>query len=270
MSKTLVGEKQPEAGLATVKTSTLAAREEVPEFLRDMRTTTGLEEMDRGDMILPRLAIAQSLSPALKKNNAKYIAGLEEGMLYNTVTRRIYGMSVTVVPILFSKMRIKFEDITKGGGILCTSPNAINGGRLHPSDCATCPHSQFGDNGDAPDCNNFMNYASILPNHDLEVIVVSMKSTALAVAKQWNSMLRMLRKPAFAKYYLIESVPETRNNNDFFNYRVTQKGFVNEELFRMGEQLHEQLRAQGIKVDLTDEDAGFNTSEMDDADTQGM
>ena len=62
----------------------------VPEYLRG-QGQKGLEEVGRDDMILPRLAIAQSGSPAFKKASRDRIEGLEEGDLYNTLTRVIYG-----------------------------------------------------------------------------------------------------------------------------------------------------------------------------------
>lgn len=260
--------KQAEKELVKVETGKLTQREEVPDFLKDVKGGTGLEAMEQGDMVLPRLAIAQSLSPAIKKNNSKYIEGLEEGMLYNTVTRRIYGTTVRVVPVLFSKMRIKFEEISKGGGILCISANGIDGGQLCPAGCARCEFSKFID-GVPPKCSNFMNYACLLPDEGMDLIVASMKSTAISVAKQWNSVMRLLNKPSFAKFYQISTVPETRNNNDYFNFKVEPKNFVTPEIYSFGTAMHEQLKAQGIKVDLEDEDlqdpTQFDTNQMGNA-----
>lgn len=258
------------------KTSDLAARhekpgqivkEEIPEYLQGVSNNAGLEDMEQGDMVLPRLAIAQTLSPALKKSGPKYIQGLEEGMLFNTVTRKIYGESVVVVPLLFSKMRIKFKPIAQGGGIVCQSLNGINGGVLHPEGCDTCEFSKFGSDGKAPECFKFFNYACILPDEGNDLLAVSMKSTAVAVAKQWNSMMRLTNKPAFAKSYSISSVPESKNGNDYHQFKVEPvKGFVPEEIFKFGNSLYEQLKSQGIKVDLEDEDlqdpTQFETANM--------
>lgn len=246
----------------------LAKHEEVPDFLRDVDRGLGLELMEQGDTVLPRIAIAQDLSPATKKNKPQFIEGLEVGMLYNTVTREIYGKNIYVIPVLFSKMRIEFEEMSKGGGILCTSMNGIDGGRKCPKGCAQCADSQFSADGLPPRCNNFMNYACILPNNGNTVAAISMKSTALAVAKQWNSNMRLLQKPAFSKMYLIESVPETRNNNDYFNFKVTPGSFVSKEIYDFGTGLYTQLKAQGIKVDLEDEDlqdTSFRPDNMEQA-----
>jgi hypothetical protein len=247
--------------------SAVANKEEIPEWLQDVKGQAGLEAMDQGDLVLPRLAIAQTLSPALNKSKPKYIEGLEVGMLYNTVTRRIYGPNVRVVPILFSKMRIKFKPISEGGGIVCQSLNGIDGGILHPSDCATCEHSQFKADGTKPTCYKFMNYASILPDEDKDLLAVSMKSTAVAIAKQWNSLMRMTGKPAFAKSYVISTVMETRNGNDFYNYKVEPSaGWVPKDIFDFGTELHENLKAQGIRVDVEDEEL----NDADNFDTENM
>jgi hypothetical protein len=262
--KTLEGKQE----LAQVKTAAITKREEVPEFMRDVDPSLGLEEMDRGDIVLPRLAIAQTLSPALKKSGPRYIPGLEEGMLYNTVTREIYGTNVKVVPIIFTKMRIYFKDIKDGGGIICQSLNGIDGGHLCPAGCAGCEHSQW-INNEAPDCNDFKNYACVLPEYENSIVVVSMKSTAIGVAKQWNAMMRMLRKPAFAKTYEIKTVEETKGNNTYQQWHVTQLNYVSQELYDAATGFYEQLKAHGVKVSLDDEDElqddSFNTNTMEGA-----
>ena len=43
------------------------------------------------DITIPRVDVLQALSPQRKKTNAEYIEGAEEGMLFNTVTKQLYG-----------------------------------------------------------------------------------------------------------------------------------------------------------------------------------
>ena len=139
------------------KTDTqLATAEQVPAYLQTTgRAAQGTEIMDREDYTIPRVALCQSNTPQRKTSDPNFIDGLNEGMFFNTVTSEIYGTSFTSVPLFFFKQRMYFKPMTEGGGIICQSANAIDGGRLNPQGCASCPHSAFKqDAKDArPGCN---------------------------------------------------------------------------------------------------------------------
>jgi hypothetical protein len=243
----------------------LAVQQEVPEYLKGLGRE-GLEEMDRSDFVLPRIAIAQTLSPALKKNKPQYIEHLEEGQMYNTVTKEIYGEDLFFIAVMFSKARILFEDINKGGGILCQSLNGINGGQLCPASCDACDKSKFLE-GNSPECNKFMNYPGFVLAKDKGSIrgmaAVSLKSTGVKIAKQWNSVIRLSNLPVYAKVYRVSVIEDSANNNDFWNYKIDPAGFTPEPLVNQCQNLYQSLKAQGVKVDLEDaDDSDFNTTEM--------
>lgn len=245
--------------------SSLAHQEEVPEYLRGLGRE-GQEEMGREDFVLPRIAIAQTLSPAINKKKPGYIQGLEAGQLYNTVTREVYGESIRFVPALFAKSRIYFEDINKGGGIICQSANGINGGQLNPASCDACENSRFID-GEPPKCNKFMNYPGFVVTDKGDVLgmaAVSMKSTSIGVAKNWNSLIRLSNLPTYGKVYRISVVEDSRDSNDFWNFKVEPLGFTPQALIESCRNLYESLRSQGVKVDLSEmaDEADFNTSSM--------
>lgn len=249
--------------------STLAKPTEVPEYLRGT-AGQGLEEMGREDILLPRIAVAQTLSRALNKKKPEFIEGLQSGDLYNTVTREIYGRKLHFVPVLFTKARILFEDINKGGGILCQSLNGINGGRLCPQGCAGCEKAAFID-GEAPECNLFMNYPGLVLNQKSKdeyeirgMAAASMKSTALKVAKQWNSLMRLGNLASFARVYEIGSVDDQKDGNDFWNFTVKPLGFTPKELFDAATEFYKQLKSSTIRVDASDDEdpTAFNAQDM--------
>lgn len=254
----------PEGKIVKQQNVGLANREQIPDYLQGSRGK-GLEDMGQRDLTLPRIAIAQTLSPALNKKKPQFIPDLEEGMLYNTITREVYGTKLKVVPIIFGKARILFEDINKGGGILCQSVNGINGGKLCPAGCLSCSKSAFTD-GEAPECNEFFNYPSMLPEHGGTIAVVSMKSKSIKVAKKWNSLMRMSGVAAYAIAWEISVVQDRQGENDFWNFEVERVGWAPKEIYLVGEQYYENLRAQGIKVDTSDlgaeQTTEFNTAEM--------
>ena len=75
---------------------------EIPDFMK--QGNRGAENVGTDDMIIPRIELIQALSPVRKKSDPAYIEGAEEGMLYNNVTRTLYGTEVTVVPVYYTNL----------------------------------------------------------------------------------------------------------------------------------------------------------------------
>src|SRR5688572_33313161 len=95
---------------------------ERPAFLKQGQSR-GFEAMEQRDITVPRLAIAQSMTPARKRGNPKYNPDLQEGQLFNSVSGEVYGDFVVATPLFFFKSRIMFRDLDKGGGVMCMAPD---------------------------------------------------------------------------------------------------------------------------------------------------
>ena len=102
--------------LATANAGEVVVSNDLPEWLQGKGDARGAENVTTDDMIIPRIELVQALSPARKKSDAAYIEGAEEGMLYNNVTRELYGEAVTVVPIYYTKQFLVWKDRKSGGG----------------------------------------------------------------------------------------------------------------------------------------------------------
>lgn len=230
----------------------------VPDFLKGYNEAKGFEEMGRDDVVLPRLIVCQALTPQRKKTHPNYIANLQDGDLFNSVSGDIYGGSVELIPVTFKKSRIYFRDLKDGGGILCQSSNSIDGGTICPT-CAECPNSQFGADGSTPVCSLFFNYpALVLPS--LTPIVVSLKATGLKVGKQWNARMKMLgKKPMYAAVYEFKTQEVNGNKGSYFVPVVTLKRFVNEPEFNTAMLFSQQIAGKVITTDQLDreEETGY-------------
>ncbi len=168
-----------------------------PAYLDDYGapgTPAGFEEVGPGDVKVPRLAVAQALTPQLDESNANHIPLLKKGDFFNTVTGDYFGPSVKIVPLLKFGNRIRFQDMDKGGGILCRSDDMIHGVGDNPVDgnCAKCPYAQFGSarggEGKGTACSEFMNFPALVLREgkvDIENTVIwSAKSSHIDAAKQ--------------------------------------------------------------------------------------
>lgn len=231
----------------------------IPEHLRSsVGTHAGLEEVGRDDVLIPRLCIAQSLSPQLKKNNEAYIEDLEVGDLFNSVTGEIYGQEVKVVPLFFFKQYIEFRDIKEGGGVIAMYPTQQD---------VPAEKLQFVE-GKSPAVTEFKNEMCLLVREgkSMEPIVVSFKSTGLKTARKWNSLMRGNNGlPAYSKFYSLEVVSRTKGSQEWEGMNVLPGEFVPADFFKAAEQYFVQLRASGVQVDT----AGLGDDERDAAEPTG-
>jgi hypothetical protein len=243
--------------------SALSTKEEIPEWLRSqIGHQEGMENVEQGDILIPRLGLCQALSPQKRKSHAAYIEGLNEGDLFNTVTQEIYGKEITIVSLFFFKNRIKYIDIDDGGGIDCISANGIDGGRISPDGCSICKFSTWGNGekddehgNDAPLCTLYHNFMAFIPKEN-SPIAISYKSTGLKLSKQLLSGVRMTRLPMYAKYWKVTVVDMRSGDNEWFEKKVIPGGFVEPELFESMKSNFEALKAANIKVDTTGEEEG--------------
>jgi hypothetical protein len=237
---------------------------DMPDFLKEKKGTRGTELIEGSDMTMPRLAICQSTNPQRKKTNAKYIEGLEEGDIFNSLTGNIYEKPVHIIPLFFYKSRILFKDIDEGGGVLCMSNDAIHCPLNHGG---ICLHNQWGQDGTPPECTELYNFAVIV-KETRELAVLSLKSTGIKAAKDLNSMIRMRKRDAFAGVYAINTVADKKHNQDFFAVTATNAGWNSDpELFKFCEEAYEALapKVKAGEIGMDVEGAESELSESDKA-----
>ena len=237
--------KEKKDQLATQSAGSLATKDR-PGFLQKQTGREGLEQIERADLVLPRLSICQSMSPQRKKSDPLFISSLEEGQFFNTVTNQIYGdKALRVIPLLFGKSRLYFRPFDDGGGLLCQSMNGKDGGVLSPT-CAACPKQAWGESGEKPACTLLYNYPSLLlPS--FELIVVSMKVTSLKAARQWNTLMRFRNAAAFAGVYELRAI-ETKNNfGTFFVFNVKPSRWANETEYNQAGEIYKSIQDQQVR-----------------------
>lgn len=218
-----------------------SALSEVPEYLRraDGEPPMGLENLERSDMTLPRLGLCQALSPQCSESDPKYIDGLQKGEFFNTITRENYGRKVQLTPLLFYKTRILFGPIDEGGGLRCQSPDNLIGIGEPGGTCIKCPLSQFGSarngEGKGTACNQFFNYAALIVNDGTVtpegLLVFSLKSSALKVAKDWNALIRIRNLDIFAGVYEVTSVERKNDVGRWYEPVINPAGNVSKATY---------------------------------------
>jgi hypothetical protein len=73
---------------------------------------------DSSEMQIPFIRILQAMSPQLKKREAQYIEGSEQGDMFNNVTMELFTgeEGITVVPCFQTTKYLEFIPREQGGG----------------------------------------------------------------------------------------------------------------------------------------------------------
>lgn len=216
--------------LATTNTST--ALEPAPaHFAKNDRR--GFEDTQQSDLLIPRLALAQALSPQVTEGDPNRIEGLKVGDLFNSVTKENYGRSVYIQLLRKMPLRaMEFRSIDDGGGV--ADPDV-------PLDDERLKWGNTGDKkADKPKATLFRDFlAVILPQR--EVIALSFKSSGIKVAKELWGLAAMRNKPVFAGRYLITTGVELKPKPHQV-YKVANAGWVSKEDGELGEAMFEAVQ----------------------------
>lgn len=91
-----------------------AAGAALPAFMQD-NAGDGKEDIDNSDLIIPRVALLQGISPPV-------MAGLgENGHFWHTINEVDLGDELTIVPIVYRKQVTLWSPLHMGGGIIARS-----------------------------------------------------------------------------------------------------------------------------------------------------
>lgn len=228
--------------MAQKKEEALATKKDLNETQQAMATlegvdrgdTRGKENIDSDDVVLPFLAICQKTSPQLEPGE-KFIEGLKFTDLFNSLTKDIVEQPVRFIPVILKKHAIEFNPFDQGGGIK---------DRDVPWDDERC---EF--NGDEkPTATRFYDWAVLLPDHGMELIVLSFKSTNISVAKQFQKLIQMRQGPAFAGVYTVKVVSTKNNYGAFGKLSVSPAGKPTQAEYDYADQVFESIKGKDIVV----------------------
>lgn len=230
----------------------------------------GNEKLGARDVVIPRLQIAQALSPQLKDSKPEFIEGLVEGGVFNTATSEILYLPpgrnreatapLMIIPVYYHRRFIEWVPRAAGGGLV--NPD-------HPE--SIMEEAVKGEKGKMmlPNGNeisetpeNFIVF--IRPDGSYEEAVLSMPGSKAKVSRAWNTVIRNFRvnhpvhglvKPArWYNFYEFTTVPETNDQGDFFNWKVGKASPVlarfGKEVYNHCRQFNEMIEAGLVKADV--------------------
>lgn len=213
----------------------------LPDYMK--QGNRGAENVGTEDMIVPRIELIQALSPVRKKSDPAYIEGAEEGMLYNNVTRALYGTEVTVIPVYYTKQFLVWKDRKLGGG----GSNGFRGAFATEAAARDAIGMLAEDGLEVAD--TAQHFVLVRNGDDWQEAVVSMSKSKIKVSKRWNSLMRLTNTDSFSRAYKLSATVETNARNEsYHNFNITALGFVTKDIYERAEKLYETVRTGGVKV----------------------
>lgn len=244
---------------------------ERPKSLQD-GDLWGTENIGADDLRLPRLSIAQGMSPQMIPDEGQYIDGLKLGDLFNDLTNEIYGRGpITFVPVRRDVRRIEFVPRAEGGGIVDLNVPADD------------PRNSWTTNEKnervPPVATKFVEFVIVMlrPGKAPEPIVLSIKDTNKhnrRAAEQLTAFIKLRNAPIYAGMYTVATSMQKKDNATYGVPVVKNAGFIprdtpgGEALYDYVKQFAESLEGKEIIInrepgDETDDEAtDFDTSRM--------
>ncbi len=189
----------------------VALTNERPSFIAE-GDRTGTEDIGIDDVRMPRLVIAQGLSPEMTPGDPAHIPGLTMFDMFNSGTKQIYGKGpIYFVVVKRDTRRIEFKPRIEGGGVVDLD--------VPKGDDRLKWHGKI-----PPVATTFTEFVSLLLKADgvTEPIVISVKHTNkhnTNAAKDLNGFIsergRMRGLPIYSTIYSAESVG-VRNDKGTF------------------------------------------------------
>jgi len=222
----------------------------VPDYLKREETGRGLENVDKTDLVLPRIKLLQPLSPEVTGEEKKG----EAGHLFNTLTMQDYGASLIFIPVTHFKSRIHWLPREDGGGILCSAQDGLHqttSGDVGIGLCTDCELAKWHNDAEnkAPECTIYYNFAIIVEGETTPV-ALSMERTKIKAAKKLLSLASLAGKlDMFGKKYKITTVKEKNKKGVWYNYAIEPVGYVTAKEFKIAETTYESLKNLTVTIE---------------------
>ena len=214
---------------------------------------------EASELQIPFVRLAQQMSPELNKKDAKYIAGLSSGDMFNTLTHMTYDgeNGVDVIPCYITTKYLEFVTRENGGGFM---------GEIDPADPILQRTTKEGTQDILPNGNQVVKsdqYYCLVLDQDggFEPAVIDMKVTQMKVSKRWKTQIAMNKAknpktgqlqilPLYSTVWKLTSVDETnRRNETYANYTVQKVGMVEDrDIFLEAKTFRESVMAGEVKA----------------------
>lgn len=213
----------------------------------------GFENVKQDSMALPILKLLQNGSGEAQKRNQNYVEGAEPGMLFNTVTKKLYdgAKGIHVIPCHYKLEYQEWSDFGTGSG----RPE-----KIYPdtSDIKSKTTEDPSGKDRLPNGNYILtvgNHFVLIVDGDVaETALISMSSSQGKISRKWNSMMMSIvlegqkgtyTPPSFSHIYKLTTVLNSGKGNQWYGYNVSKVGPVTDEkIYARAKSFYESLAAK--------------------------
>jgi hypothetical protein len=227
----------------------------------------GFENADKDSYAIPFLYILQSNSPQCKKSDGKYIAGAEEGMIFNTVTEQVIdGLDgITVIPVHYERAFLEYGDRDKkdGGFYGVWAPDServLNTPVVESGDYAG---KQVTAEGHI--LTDTRQHYVLIVNSDgtFSQAVIGMSSTQIKVSRTWMSKMEGIKlkrpdgtsftPPMFSHQYKLTTIAHSNEQGSWMGWKVEALGKVEDaNLYNAAKKFRQAIVAGTAKAKQDD------------------
>ena len=226
----------------------------------------GFGEDDADDMLIPRIKVAQALSPEVKEGAVK-IGAIFNSLTIDDLTDKVF------IPVCKFNNNVYWRDRADGGGIICRSGDAKvgtweDGSQRYCSQCRKCEFDNTKQGRAAiPVCTKYINFLGFFEDEYMPIIL-SFSKTNMAEGKKMYSMAKVTRQNIWNFGYILQSVERHKNGNDWFVINPVSNGQTSEETRAIAKELFDQFAATvtSIRYDMDEQKNTEATVEVADDD----
>lgn len=201
----------------------------------------GNENVNASDMTIPSIKLLQDLSPETKESKAEFVPGAKPGLILNTLDNSLHE-ELIVINLYYDHEYAVFRKRKFGGGFHGAFPTeeaAIEkakeegGGSIEMFEIVeTGRHTVL---------------IVDTETGDLQPALLNMNSTKLKTSRRWNTELSQLGGDRFSSAWKISTVEESNSKGTFHSFRISNLGWVNDELYAKAKEFYEQIKASYSK-----------------------
>ena len=186
----------------------------------------GLENVGINDVLVPRLAIIQALSPQLKKKDATFIEGAEVGSIADLGTGDLFPNGVIFLPVHYRKDYLEWAPRASGKGLVNVhhDPAILDRTSRDDKNRPVLPNGNY--------ISETAQFFGINLSAGRRKCFIPMASTQLKKARKWMTMAtgEKLKRadgseytpPLFYRVYDLKSADESNAEGDWSGWTIAR------------------------------------------------
>lgn len=226
----------------------VSKQSETQSLTRPMNQIPGLEGIDQGMLVIPRIKLVQ-------KSSVEVDDGIAPGSIVNSVTKELITKKdkpIVLVPVLTNRTRLYFRPYGEGGGLQCRSLDGVTGLGDPGGACAYCPKNKWND-GKPPACSELINIFCMVRGYDFPIpLSVNFGKTSMGAGKQFVQLFYMqcIRSGKSPWYYAFKLSTEQQKNDKgtFHVFRIEPAGDSTTKEQSQGDLFYKMIKSTKVEV----------------------